>query len=272
MGALAFAIVEGPEWGWTDSRVIAAFVAVAAMVPAVVFRSGRHPVPAVELSLFRVRSFAVANVVMLFYAAAFFSTLLGSILYLTTVWHYSVLRAGLAFTPGPLTVVVVSAVAGRLVSRVGFRPLIALGSTLGAVALMRFATQTGTEPDYLRVWLPSNILLGMGVGLSFAIISAAAVSGLAPSRFGVASGINQTARQVGGVIGVAVLIAIVGTPATREIAMDRLHIVFATSAVLMVGAGITSLALGGRRVAVAPEVPAGRAVTAAPATPGWMPE
>jgi EmrB/QacA subfamily drug resistance transporter len=266
MGALALGIVQGREWGWGDARISAAFAVSAVIIPLLIWRSRRQPVPVIELSLFRVRTFSVANVVMVFYATGFFSMLLGSVLYLTSVWHYSVLRAGLALTPTPLTVALVAVAAGRAAPRIGFRPLIATGTSLFAVGLAWMATQTGSEPHYASQWLPGGLMLGAGMGLSFALISAAAVSALPPTRFALGTGVNQTARQLGSIIGVAVLIAIVGSPESSAVAMDRLHTGFIFSAVMALGAGVSALALGGRPVAVAAkESPVAEAQNAAAA-------
>jgi len=88
---------------------------------------GRHAEPVLDLTLFRARSFSVANTAAFLYAMGFFAMLLGNILFLTSVWHYSILRAGLSVTPGPLVVAVVSGPAGRLAGRFGFRRVLMSG-------------------------------------------------------------------------------------------------------------------------------------------------
>lgn len=103
LGALALAIVEGTEWGWSSIRVAGAFGGSVLLLVAFVWRSARHPAPVIELSLFRVRSFAVANAGGFVFALGFFAYLLCGVLFLTGVWHYSILKAGFALTTGPLT-------------------------------------------------------------------------------------------------------------------------------------------------------------------------
>ena len=104
------------------------------------------PRPVLDLTLFSARSFSVANVATLLYAMGFFAMLLGNILFLTGVWHYSILRAGLAVTPGPLVVAAVSGPAGRLADRIGFRPVLLAGTACFAGGLVWYATRMGLEP------------------------------------------------------------------------------------------------------------------------------
>lgn len=101
-GALAPGIVKGPQLGWTSSDVVGAFVAAAMLLTLFVVRSARHPSPVIELGLFRVRSFTVANAGGFMFLVGFFALLLCNVLFLTTIWRYSVLGAGVALTPGPI--------------------------------------------------------------------------------------------------------------------------------------------------------------------------
>ena len=172
---------------------IGCFVATAVLGVVFVVRSSRHEQPVLDLQLFSSRSFTVANAAMLVYAMGFFAMLLGNILFLTSVWHYSILRAGLAVTPGPLVVASVAGPAGRLAARIGFRPVLLAGAGCFAGGLAWYAIRTGLQPSYLAVWLPATLVTGLGIGLTFPVLGAAAVSSLPPDRFGVGSAVNQTA-------------------------------------------------------------------------------
>jgi MFS family permease len=197
-----------------------------------------------DLQLFRARSFTVANAATLAYAMGFFAMLLGNILFLTGVWGYSILKAGLAVTPGPLVVAVTSGPAGRLASRIGFRPVIAGGSVIFAGSLVWYAVFVGTTPSYLAEWLPGSVLAGLGIGLTFPVLSAASVSSLPPDRFAVGSAVNQTARQVGGALGVAVLVAILGSATSSSgVELGRFHDLWTYSAVMAGLAGAFSTLL-----------------------------
>jgi EmrB/QacA subfamily drug resistance transporter len=212
LAALVFGISEGSTWGWSDGRIIASFVGSVLLGAAFLFRSSRHPEPVLDLGLFKARSFSVANIATVLYAMGFFAMLLGNILFLTSVWHYSILRAGLAVTPAPLVVAAVSGPAGRLTGILGFRKVLLAGFTVFAAGLVWYATRIGVHPEYLTVWLPGALTVGVGIGLTFPVLSATAVSSLHHERFAVGSAVNQTARQVGGALGVALLVVIIGTP------------------------------------------------------------
>jgi hypothetical protein len=118
-------------------------------------RSILHPAPVLDLRLFRTRSFAVANLATLVYAMGFFAMLLGNILFLTDVWQYSILHAGLAVTPGPLVVALVSGFAGRAAGRVGFRRVLLPGSACFASGLAWFAIRVGEQPAAQRLSKPA---------------------------------------------------------------------------------------------------------------------
>jgi len=213
VAAITLAITQAGVWGFSDARVLLAFGLVPALAGLFLARSARHAAPVLDLRLFRSRAFAVANLATLVYAMSFFAMLLGNILFLTEVWHYSIQRAGLAVTPSPLIVAVISGFAGRSAARLGFRAVLLPGSLLFAAGQCWFALRVGAEPAYLAQWLPGTLLLGLGIGMTFPVLSAAAVSSLPAERFGVGSAVNQTARQVGGSIGVATLVLILGSRA-----------------------------------------------------------
>ncbi len=223
LSALVLGITEGPTWGWDSAPVLACFAGAVIVGAGFLYRSARHPEPVLDLTLFRARSFSVANVATFLYAMGFFAMLLGNILFLTSVWHYPILEAGLAVTPGPLVVAVVSGPAGRVASRVGFRRVLLVGFTVFFLGLTWFATRVGLQHDYLTVWLPGTLIIGLGIGLTFPVLSAAAVSSLHPNRFAVGSAVNQTARQIGGAFGIALLVVILGTPHSLTGALTAFH-------------------------------------------------
>ena len=147
------------------------------------------------------------------------------------MWHYSIMRAGLAVTPGPLVVAAVAGPAGKLASRIGFRPVIMAGGACLAGGLAWFVLRVGATPAYLAEWLPGTLVVGLGIGLSFPVLSAAAVSSLNPERFAIGSAVNQTSRQVGGSLGIAVLVLLTGSPASLAEAVAHFHHVWAFGAV-----------------------------------------
>jgi EmrB/QacA subfamily drug resistance transporter len=243
VGLLSLGIVKGQDWGWGSAAVVGSLVASAIVLAAFVARSARHPAPVIELGLLRVRSFAVANAGVFLFALGFYALLLANILFLTSVWGWSVLRAGIAVTPGPLMAALSATVGGRLADRYGQRVVALPGGLLFAAGCVVFATATGATPHYAREFLPATLLTGTGVGLSFAAWGSAAVAELPPSRFATGSAISATSRQIGAVLGIAVLVAVIGTPRPEDV-VSTFHTAWVLMAIPATAAGLTALALG----------------------------
>ena len=213
------------------------------MLAVFVARSARHPAPVIDLGLLRVRSFAVANAGVFLFALGFYALLLANILFLTSVWGWSVLHAGIAVTPGPLMAATFAAAGGRLADRYGQRVVALPGGLLFAAGCLVFATGTGATPHYASEFLPATMLTGAGVGLSFAAWGSAAVAELPPSRFATGSAISATSRQIGAVLGIAVLVAVIGTPRPED-AIATFHTAWELMAIPATAAGLIALALG----------------------------
>ncbi|HVD01702.1 MAG TPA: DHA2 family efflux MFS transporter permease subunit [Candidatus Dormibacteraeota bacterium] len=246
LACLALGIVEGPDWGWLDRRVILSFAVAAVLFPAFVVRSLRHPEPLLNLSLFRIRTFSVANLAALVFSVSFYGQVLVGILFLTAVWHYGLFAAALAITPTPVMAALTGPIAGRFANRWGFRWLAVAGGLAYAAGALWMRLLVGPEADYLPAWLPAAILLGIGIGISFPILSAASVSAIPANRFAVGGAVNQTARQVGAVVGVALAVAVLGSGAARN-SMTSFDAWFAISALIAAGSAIVSSQLGPRQ-------------------------
>jgi EmrB/QacA subfamily drug resistance transporter len=242
VGALALGIVQGPDWGWGSAAVIGSFIASVVLLALFVARSARHPAPVIELSLFRVRSFAVANTGSFVFALAFYALLLCNVLFLTGVWHYSILRAGFALTPGPLMAALSAPIGGRLADRYGQRVVAVPGGIAFALGTTLFALRTGTQPDYLGDYLLPNLLTGIGVGLSFAGFGSAAVAELPRNRYATGGAINNCVRQIGAVLGISTLIVVLGTPTSA--ALHDFHTAWTLMALAGAAAALAGLALG----------------------------
>jgi len=243
VGLLSLGIVKGQDWGWSSAGVVGSLVASALVLAAFIARSARHPAPVIELGLLRVRSFAVANAGVFLFALGFYAVLLANILFLTSVWGWSVLRAGIAVTPGPLMAALSATVGGRLADRYGQRVVALPGGLLFAAGCVVFATATGATPHYASEFLPATLLTGTGVGLSFAAWGSAAVAELPPSRFATGSAISATSRQIGAVLGIAVLVAVIGIPRPED-AVSTFHTAWVLMAIPATAAGLVALALG----------------------------
>jgi EmrB/QacA subfamily drug resistance transporter len=259
VASVTLAISEGGERGFGHPLVLLSAALGPVLAAAFIARSARHPAPVLDLRLFRSRAFSIANLATLAYAMGFFCVLLGNILFLTEVWHYPIVRAGMAVTPGPLVVAVVSGFAGKAAARFGFRAVLVPGSACFSAALLWFAVRVGVEPAYLTQWLPGTLLMGLGIGLTFPVLSAAAVSSLPSERFGVGSAVNQTARQVGGAIGVAILVAILGQPHDQLAALAAFERMWLFASLMAATSGAIAWLLGNAKVLRAASADAARA-------------
>lgn len=208
VGALVLAISEGSSWGWASARTLATFAAVVLLAVAFVQRSRHHPEPMLPPTLFAEPSFRLANLASFAFGAAFSAMGLNNVLFLRTVWHYSVVRAGLFSVLAPLVVAAVSTQAGKIARRYGFRPLMVGGPLLFASAQLGYIFALTNEPHPWGRWLPLGVVVGVAIGLTFPTASAAAVSRLAPARFALGGAVNNTFRQVGAAVGVASVVAV----------------------------------------------------------------
>lgn len=240
VAALSLGIVKGPAWGWGDTKTLASLAAGILLLTALVYRSRSHRAPVFELSLFEVRSFSVAVTGTFLFSLAFYALLLCNILFLTQVWHYSVLTAGFAVTPGPLMAALSAAVSGRFADRHGQRVLAVPGPLVFATGCTLFALALGGQPDYVGEFLPATLLTGIGVGMSFASFSSAAVAELPPTRFATGSAIASCLRQVGAVLGISVLIALLGAGQS----LHTFHHAYALMAIPSAAAGLVAIGLG----------------------------
>ncbi|MBB1246623.1 DHA2 family efflux MFS transporter permease subunit [Streptomyces durbertensis] len=241
VGLLCLGISKGGQWGWSAASTLVCVIAGPALIALCLLRSARHPAPAVEVSLWRNRTFALANAAAFFYGIALFSWLLVGVLYVTQVWGYSELKAGLAMTPGAIAATIVALRVGKLPPAYGPRLATAGGALIlgGTGFLLAF-----TLPDhsmFLAYWLPLGVLAGIGMGAITTGTSTAAALSVSPLRFAGATGLNQTARQIGGAIGIAVLATVVSEALTDIADFERIYLIAAcvSMVVALLGLGLT---------------------------------
>lgn len=203
------AIVQSRSWGWSDPRTGVSLVVGLVLIAVLIRRSMRHPTPILELGLFRYRDFTVANIGTASFGVPFFAMFLGYVLFLTNIWGYSTLRAGMAILPLPISVALVAPVAGRIADRHGHRSLMMLGGVLFGAGGLWLRSIVGQTPD-LAAWLPGMTLHGLGAGLVWPSIFGATLLSIPEQRYASATGINQTIQRVTTAVGVAVVVVLVG--------------------------------------------------------------
>jgi EmrB/QacA subfamily drug resistance transporter len=256
VGALALGIVKGTDWGWTSGGVTWSFVVAAVLLAVFVVRSATHRAPVIDFSLFRIRSFAVSAAGSFAFGAGFFSLLLCNVLFLTGAWHYSVLHAGAALTPGPLAAAIMAPIAGRVADRFGPRAIALPGNALFALGPLLLALNVGAEPHYWSEFFPILLISGAGIGLSLPALGTGTVAELPRPRYATGIGIATCLRQIGAVVGVAALIAIIGTPGPDQI-ISVFHQAWLLIAACGVLTAVASTALGRVRVRLVESLPPG---------------
>lgn len=208
-GLLSFGVIGSEESGWASVRTLGALAAGLVVLVAFVAHQRHSSAPALNLELFRIRNFAWGNLAMLVFGTAFSALFLGSILFLTQVWGWSILKAGFGVAPGPMMVGLVTPFIGRLAGRIGQRPIMLAGGVLYAGSgVLRLAFLT-PESNYLWDYFPSMVLSGVGVACLFPQLSSAVAQALPENRRGVGGAALQAGRQFGGTFGVALAIAFV---------------------------------------------------------------
>jgi NTE family protein len=253
IAALVLGVVKGQQWGWDSARVIGSFLAAVGLGGVFIRRCTWHRSPIIDLGLLRNRTFSAANAMTVIGAAGFYGYTLTNVLFLTGVWHYSVLQAGLALSVGPIVAVAVAGPTSRLVMRVGYRPVLVAGGLIWGAGVIWFVLRMGTDRDFLGKWLPGMVLLGIGAGTLFPNLSGVAVASAPGESFATATGLNSVARQVGAALGVAVVVAILGTPSPLQV-IGAFHHAWTFAAICLFVSGLGCLLVGRLATSESPSV------------------
>jgi len=257
VGALTLGLVEGGSWGWGDARTLGVLALAVAGLGLFAAHTARHRNPLIDPALFRVRPFTGASAVGILFSMAFGAMLLSRVLWAQDVWHWSALTTGFSLVPGPIMVPLFSfLLAGRLINRFGPGLVMAAGSTIFAAGMMWMALAVGLRPDYVGEVLGGLLLTGAGVGLTLPTLMATAAASLPPSSFATGSAVINMLRQVGLAIGVAVLIAVLGSPASPAATLAAYQRAWTVTAAIALAGGLVALALLAprRRPAVEPAI------------------
>jgi predicted MFS family arabinose efflux permease len=272
---LVFAIVKSNTYGWGSPKTIGLLAAGVLLLAGFLALERRSPAPLMRLSIFRLPSLAAADLTLLLTAAAVFATFFFVSLYLQQILGYRPLRAGAAFLPFSAGIAIGATAARKLVPRLGVHVVPLIGLAL-ATAGMIDLTQLPVHGRYVSDVLPGVLPLGLGLGLTFVPMTLAGTSGVSREDAGLASGLLNTAQQVGGSIGLAVLSTLAARrttsllhgPVTTGVFVSArvsgFHVAFIAAAVLLVAAWtIAALQLRRRRALDAKRVEVPRDLAAA---------
>lgn len=249
---IVYGLVRGNALGWGSAQIAGALAIGVVLMAAFLLRERTARAPMVELTMFASRGFSAANAVGFLMSFGMFGSIFLITLFVQEVQGYSALQAGLRTMPWTGTIMLVAPFAGVLAGRIGSRPVVLAGMAAQAIALAWIGQRATPTAPYTDL-LPAFILGGLGMGLSFAPLSAAVMSAITGSRRGQASGVYNTIRELGGVFGVAVLGAIFQHIATTP--AEFMHgfraAVFAGAGILAIGVVIAALLPGRVRVPLA---------------------
>jgi EmrB/QacA subfamily drug resistance transporter len=204
LSSLVYAITQAGQDGWLAGKTVSFFAASIVMLVGFLAWEQRHPEPLMRLGILRIKTVSGANVAGFIMGTATFSLFLMLTLYMQQVLGYSPMKTGVGYLAVAGTAIFTSAIAAQLVTRIGVKPVLAIGMTSLTGGLVYF-TQVSVGGSYLADLLPGFLLIAVGLGFSFVPISIAALAGIQPAEAGLASGLINTSQQIGGALGIAAL-------------------------------------------------------------------
>jgi EmrB/QacA subfamily drug resistance transporter len=250
--ALVYGIVKAEEKGWLSTHTLGFGLLAAVLLGSFVWIERRSAEPLVRLSIFLMRTIRSANLVMLIVASGLFAMFYFNSLYVQRVLGYSPIKAGLAFVPFTIGIVIGAGLSQTLVKRIGLRSVGIIGMLMGTVGMLLFV-RLGVDGDYVTDLLPGIVLISIGMGMTFVPVTLIATSGIEAGDAGLASGLLNTSQQIGGALGLAILSTLATSKTTSSLAsgtenaqalVDGFHIAYiAGAAFLFAGAVLLALML-----------------------------
>jgi EmrB/QacA subfamily drug resistance transporter len=247
--ALSYALIEGNKLGWGSPEIIGLFAGSAVLLAVFIWLELRQRLPMLDLGLFKIGSFAGANIVAMLVSLGMFGVFFFISLYVQNVLGYSPTKAGAIFLPMTILIILIAPIAGKLSDRVGSRWLMGAGmGTLGVSLLLyqRIGLHTGFWP-----LLPQLVLGGVGMALTMSPMTSAAMGSVPVDKAGVGSGVLNSFRQVGGSLGIALMGAILLTyqhPTKSKVVgaqqfVNGLHAALLVSAVIAFAAAAVAIVM-----------------------------
>lgn len=208
VASLVWGISRSEDYGWGHSSVLELFAAAVVLGLLVTWRSVSHNDPLLPAQLFREKTFTLGNMSTMMYAAAFSGNILNNVLFQRTIWQFSATKAGWFSVLSPITVAATSMIVGRKMAGIGYKKLLVTGPVIMSSTVMGSVLFLDVKPTPWYPFLPLMFLLGIGLGSTFPAQSAVTILRLPPHRFALGGAINNTFRQVGSAIGVALVVTV----------------------------------------------------------------
>jgi predicted MFS family arabinose efflux permease len=246
-----FAITQANTYGWSSAKTFGLFAAAVTVLASFVAVERRSDDPLMSFSIFRIKTVAGANAAGFILSTATMAMFLMLTLYMQQVLGFSPMQTGVAYLAVAVSVIVWSAVASTLVTKVGVKPVLVTGMAIVTVGLLYF-TQVSADGSYVGDLLPGFLVIALGMGFSFVPVSIAALAGVEAKDAGLASGLINTSQQIGSALGIAVLSAIAvahSSDATRagerpaEALVTGFHAAFWAGAAVAAAGVVASLLL-----------------------------
>src|SRR5438128_1300619 len=222
LSSLVYAITQAGQHGWLAGRTLGFFAASLVLLVGFVVWELRHREPLMRIGILRIKTVTGANVAGFILGTATFSLFLMLTLYMQQVLGYSPMKTGVGYLAVAGTAIFTSAIAAQLVTRIGVKPVLAIGMTSLTGGLVYF-TQVSVGGSYVADLLPGFLLIAVGLGFSFVPISIAALAGIQPAEAGLASGLINTSQQIGGALGIAALSTIATSRTSSALASGSTH-------------------------------------------------
>lgn len=242
VGALTLVIVQSDEWAWTSLQAIT-YLSVATVALAVfAVRCTRTAHPLLDLRLFKLPFVRASAISGFGFSAGFFSLIFVNTQWLQTVWGYSPSVSGLAGIPGPIMAAIIAAPAGKAAQKIGHGRVVALGGFIICTGTLLLSATIPTSPSYVSHYLPLTLYTGIGVGLCISTISSAATAFLPRTQFAMGSALNNTVRQVGAALGIALVSSLLLTASKSGDPISGFHRSWIVTSVIILLAGLAMLA------------------------------
>ena len=273
LALLVYALVDAVNVGWGSTTTLIRLAGAVVLIAAFLLIESRQRAPLMPFSIFRLRTLRGADTVALLIGMSLFSMFFFISLYVQQVLHYSPLKAGVSYLPLAVGIIVAAGAASAAVTRLGFKPVLITGLLLIAGALLWFSRVPAHGGSYLENLLGPSLLAAFGLGLSFVPVTIGAMIGTKPQEAGLASGLVNTAQQIGGALGLALLATIADSRTHGLLTSGNHSLTFALTKgferAFMVGAGFALL--GALLAALLISSRASRSHAAAPAPEAVVP-
>jgi EmrB/QacA subfamily drug resistance transporter len=247
--ALTYGLIEGNQRGWASAEILGLFALAAVLFATFILLERHQRLPMLDLSLFRIGSFAGANIVAMLVSLGMFGVFFFVSLYMQNILGYSPTRAGAVFLPMTILIILIAPIAGKQSDRIGGRWLMGGGMTILSISLLLYQ-RVGLHTDFWTL-LPAMLLGGVGMAMTMSPMTSVAMGSVPVDKAGVGSGVLNSFRQVGGSLGIALMGAILatylharpGTELAKQQYVDGLHSALLVSAAITFAAAIVAVVM-----------------------------